>query len=34
MAEQLGYGRLTDTAPIHPAVLSLDRLASASQLVA
>jgi hypothetical protein len=30
VAEQLGYGRLTDTPPVHPAVLSLARLASAA----
>ena len=34
VAEQLGYGRLTDTAAIHPALLSLASLAAASQLVA
>jgi hypothetical protein len=34
VAEQLGYGRLTDTAPIHPAVLTLAGLPAAAQLVA
>ena len=34
VAEQLGYGRLTDTAPIHPALLRLAGLASNAQLVA
>jgi hypothetical protein len=31
LAEQLGYGRLTDTMPVHPALLSLT---GAAQLVA
>jgi hypothetical protein len=34
VAGQLGYGRLTDTAPIHPALLSLAGLGGAAQLVA
>jgi hypothetical protein len=34
VAAQLGYGRLTDTAPAHEAVLSLAGLGGAAQLVA
>jgi hypothetical protein len=34
VAGKLGYGRLTDSAPIHRAVLTLASLASAAQLVA
>ena len=34
IAEQLGYGRLTDTEPIHASVLSPAGLAAAAQLVA
>ncbi|HEY8793110.1 MAG TPA: sulfotransferase [Gaiellaceae bacterium] len=34
VAEQLGYGRLTDTAPLHPAILRVSALARAAELVA